>query len=247
MNDLRHGYTLADINGIARGAAAANRFMASDHIDRYETAWSEIVYHLYTADDPPSIHDLAIVGRRAIWAMVKDHRQTYGYRDRDPWNGVGSAPMFARYWVDAPPLPYDDRIVENLAVTQIMRSLDARDQQVLLALASAGTNQAAAELLGIPYRSFTAYLSAARRRWLTAWHEGETPSRPRQNRTAGVYDPDRLQPCGTHAAYRRHKRAGEPIDDACQAAYRDYETEYAQKRLARRNATSTTVCPGGAA
>jgi hypothetical protein len=27
------------------------------------------------------------------------------------------------------------------------------------------------------------------------------------------------QPCGTYAAYRRHQRHGEPIDDACREAY----------------------------
>ena len=30
-----------------------------------------------------------------------------------------------------------------------------------------------------------------------------------------------LSPCGTPAAYRRHKRRGEPVDDACAQAGRD--------------------------
>lgn len=33
--------------------------------------------------------------------------------------------------------------------------------------------------------------------------------------------PRELSPCGTPAAYRRHKRNGEPVDDACAQAGRD--------------------------
>lgn len=32
-------------------------------------------------------------------------------------------------------------------------------------------------------------------------------------------------PCGSYAAHRRHKRAGEPIDDACREAYNAHERE----------------------
>lgn len=32
-----------------------------------------------------------------------------------------------------------------------------------------------------------------------------------------------LKPCGTIAAYARHKRDNEPIDDACQQAWRNYK------------------------
>lgn len=52
-------------------------------------------------------------------------------------------------------------------------------------------------------------------------------------------------PCGTYAASRRHYRLGEPLDDACAQAQRDYQNElrdrdpeYAERgrvRLARRN------------
>lgn len=31
--------------------------------------------------------------------------------------------------------------------------------------------------------------------------------------------PRALQPCGTLAAYRRHQRHGEPVDQACRDAY----------------------------
>jgi hypothetical protein len=42
------------------------------------------------------------------------------------------------------------------------------------------------------------------------------------------------KPCGTMAAYRRHQRHGEPIDDACREAY-----NAEQRRLYRLRKRST--------
>lgn len=42
-----------------------------------------------------------------------------------------------------------------------------------------------------------------------------------------------LAPCGTAAAYRRHKRKGEPVDEACRVAAR--EAEAARRREASGN------------
>lgn len=42
--------------------------------------------------------------------------------------------------------------------------------------------------------------------------------------------PRKLAPCGTYAAYRRHQRRGEPIDDACRDAYNAHQREQYRKR-----------------
>ncbi|MFJ6935723.1 WhiB family transcriptional regulator [Streptomyces sp. NPDC101132] len=41
-------------------------------------------------------------------------------------------------------------------------------------------------------------------------------------------------PCGTVAAYMRHKRNGEPVDYACVAAYKDHYTARNARRAADR-------------
>lgn len=41
-----------------------------------------------------------------------------------------------------------------------------------------------------------------------------------------------LRPCGTPAAYRRHKRNGEPVDDACAQAARDQKNARADEKRA---------------
>lgn len=47
-----------------------------------------------------------------------------------------------------------------------------------------------------------------------------------------------LSPCGTPAAYRRHRRRGEPVDDACAAAARDQKNS---RSRAKREKTSEVV------
>jgi hypothetical protein len=43
-----------------------------------------------------------------------------------------------------------------------------------------------------------------------------------------------LRPCGTHAAFVRHKNNGEPIDELCEQAERDYQREYKRNSRKRR-------------
>jgi hypothetical protein len=52
-----------------------------------------------------------------------------------------------------------------------------------------------------------------------------------------------LAPCGTWAAYRRHLRRYEPVDDACRKAASAYVTA----RRAARKAAQATGTPGGTA
>lgn len=46
--------------------------------------------------------------------------------------------------------------------------------------------------------------------------------------------PRELQPCGTPAAYTRHRRRGEPVDDACAEARKaEKRTQYANGSVPR--------------
>jgi hypothetical protein len=50
--------------------------------------------------------------------------------------------------------------------------------------------------------------------------------------------PSELAPCGTNAAYRRHRRRGEPADEACLAAQRRQAADFTARRKAEREAVS---------
>jgi hypothetical protein len=51
--------------------------------------------------------------------------------------------------------------------------------------------------------------------------------------------PDGPQPCGTPAAAKRHRAAGEPLDDACEAAERE---DWRIRKRDQRARQSTTTC-----
>ena len=45
--------------------------------------------------------------------------------------------------------------------------------------------------------------------------------------------PRKPAPCGTYAAFRRHERHGEPIDDACRVAYNVHQRQMYRQRSPR--------------
>lgn len=245
-DEVRHGYTMADVHRLAKGAANGSRGMAADYSDLYETAWHAIVEALLITSHWPSSHDLAIAGRNAIRATVYSDRLAYGYRNRDAYAGAGSAPRFARYWGQGTPATFADGIVESIAVRQISDALEPRDRRILEALAAAGDYALAAELLDLNPSTFRYQVVGARRRWLDLWLDGETPHRLGRNVWKGRNV--ELLPCGTHAAWVRHDKRGDPIDVACAEAREQYNAEQRDKLRARRvalRAAADDVLVGG--
>lgn len=191
MDTLAHGYTMADIDGLARRACAAAWAQASDYRDRYNTAWSAIVVALYEADDPLPPSRLVHAGVRAVDVARHDDDR---HRGRRRSNG-GQPIAFQTYWEWAArhaPSP-ESRVVDGLALQQIWSRLTPAERRCLSALAATGDYQAAADLLGVRYHSLCSGVRRARARFLALWHEGETPSqlwgRDRRRWRADVDDP----------------------------------------------------------
>lgn len=222
MKELRHGYTISDLNQMTRAAVLADRSGSTPYADRWDTAWSAIATALYEAEHWPRRSSLIQAGWTAIYQEVRDSRRHSGYRDREFDSGVGSAPMFARYWY-ADAAPWADGIIDRIAAQQVHAGLPERDRAMLDALAVHGDLRTAAVALDIPDSSYRTYVSQARRRWLALWHDWETPRPPRIVRPHYRYDETELKPCGTRAAYARHLRRGEHADDACSQAATEYE------------------------
>lgn len=62
--------------------------------------------------------------------------------------------------------------------------------------------------------------------------EAERAKEYRDRQRGGA--PRALKPCGTVAAYKRHQRKGEPIDDACAAAWAAEQKRMYDARKARK-------------
>ncbi|RAN92642.1 hypothetical protein GAR05_06134 [Micromonospora saelicesensis] len=232
MTELRHGFTLADLNRVAASATRHAGTFAADGHDRYQTAWSAIAEHLYATDQPPSERDLWHCGRNAIWDSIRDDRRTHG-APRD--GGGGEMPQFRRYWYDhATVTPScEDRVVERLALTQIWPQLTDGNRAALAAYAAVGSMDGAAAALGVSPTALNSRLQRARNNAAALWHEHETVARNRRRDYRARTDRDHLRPCGTPTAYTRHRRRGEPVDDACRTAWTRYQAERAAIRASR--------------
>jgi hypothetical protein len=259
---LAHGYTLADLHRLARQSAGSNRSMAADQRDLHDTAWSAIALHLYTVDQWPPERDLLAVGKGAIWAIVRDHRTTYGYRDREWDAGLATAPRFCAYWlgarVTASP---EEPIVERFALPRLMDSLGEPYRAAIVALAvhqgeadaraqsyddcahcggpwARHTDRDAATCsLGLTRTAFNRRLNVARRACMQLWLEHETPHRVALRHPDRRNDARPVQPCGTLAAALRHRKRKETLCELCAPK----EAEYDRARRTRRTAA------GGAA
>jgi DNA-directed RNA polymerase specialized sigma24 family protein len=231
MMQLRHGYTLADLHRLARASASSNRTTAADYRDLIDTAWDAITELLFTATDPPTEHDLLTEGKAAIWRLVKDHRQTYGYRDRQWDAGLASAPNFVKFWHTPQDHGPEEPVVERLAVPQILSALAERERAVLVAVAAARDDYClAAKALGWSEKLVHYWLGRARRRCADLWHQGEIPHRQRGTLNRRRHRGE-VAPCGTMSAAFRHRSRKERLCELCAPL----EAEYDRERHARRH------------
>jgi hypothetical protein len=178
---LLWGYTVGDLDRVARAAVIADRSRGMDQRTAYDIAWEGIATHLVDAEAAPSYRDLVTAGWRAIYTEIRQGHRMRGIPDSEPGYSVESLPRFAQYWgLRTVPSP-ETRIVERVALEQILPALTEVQQRGLAALAVRGDYQAAADLLGINYRALVARVNAGRKRFLAVWFEHETP--PKRRRT----------------------------------------------------------------
>lgn len=170
-----HGFTLADVHHLTRLTLRLDRWHAAGDIsERYDAVWFAIVEHLLESDTRPGRSELLRAGTEASDALVRDEMRTHGRCTRHTGRPM---PEFFRYWNPTHAPSPESRVVEREALAQIWVLLRPSEQRALTALAATGDYAAAAEAAGVKGATFTVLISTARRRFLTAWHEGETPSR----------------------------------------------------------------------
>lgn len=181
--ELRHGYTLGQVNNIATNAVQRTVWQRSLSLsDRLEAAYEAIVEHLYTVDAAPTINDLFAVAWKGMQSRSEDEWHTHGVsRASSVYDGAYTMRNFCRYWFshstyDADP---ENRVIERMALQQIWAQLTHKQQQVLLALAAHDDHSRAAAAVGYSQRGgYSQMLCTARRTFLYWWHEGEEPSKP---------------------------------------------------------------------
>lgn len=180
---LWHGYSLADIDRLARLVIAVDRWsMEAGVSDRLDAVRFAITEHLLTAAAKPAKQDLVAVGRSASDRYVGDEMRYRGYDRRNISGGRGALPGFQRFWQGNPRMPWEERLTECMSLSQIWPQLTAVQQQAVWAFALTGDHVAAAALLDITFTAYTARLHKARTVFAALWHEHETPRRRRMDK-----------------------------------------------------------------
>lgn len=190
--ELRHGYTLDDLDRIARTAVALNVkwWSAGDRWQQADIARSGAVEHLYAAETAPAEKDLVYAARIALSDEVNGYKQMHGISHKG-----GTAPQFAKYWHHVGDEPWEDRLVERIALSQILSRLTEAQREAVTAFAGAGNYAAAAEALGIELRALRSRLHNARTAFAAHWYAPETPGRRKADKRVGSYARPRRTHC----------------------------------------------------
>lgn len=176
MTEIRFGYTLADLDAMARAACRADRSLASDADTRYQVAWSAIAIAIVEAPHRPRRDALVRVGWQAIYDEIRQMRHTLGMaRDSsDSAFGMVAGHRAQSFWYQ-PTAQFEDALVERLAVPAIVATLTDTERSAVVALAVHDDYAAAAGALGVKMSTLTVRLSAARRRFYRRWYAPHVP------------------------------------------------------------------------
>ncbi|MFI0822234.1 hypothetical protein ACH4TX_41635 [Streptomyces sp. NPDC021098] len=217
------GYTMHDIDRLAKTAAGLAPAYGLDGLTRYQIAWSAIAEHLVTIDQPPTRRELVGVGWQAINEELTACMHARGYRDDHAHNGPASSPRYATYWHQTGEESALDRLVDHLAAVQIGDRFTLLEGRVVEALARYEDHARAAAALGMSYGSFSCRLAEARRRFRTHWYAPDTPppvlrhDKRRGNTPPRTHCDDGHEMAGDNVYLRRRKgRAPERICRACE-------------------------------
>ena len=95
--ELRHGYTLYQVNALSVWTVQRDRWHSfADYDERLEVAWHAIIEHIYACAEPPEVPEVIRAGWQAIRQHVGKDQQFHGAyrRNRDAPANTG----FERYW-----------------------------------------------------------------------------------------------------------------------------------------------------
>jgi hypothetical protein len=222
MTELPYGYTLHDLDAMARAACAADRSLSSDMTIRFDIAWSAIALALVEAPYWPRRESLVQAGWRAIYAEVREVQHTFGVSRNADRGTVASGKRFREFWWHGT-VDFEDGLVERLAVGPCLDALTDAEREAVTALAVHDDYRAAAQYLGLTRKAFQARLNSARKRFKRRWYYPETPPTTRHtDRRIEAYDKERSAAC--HKGHEwtpentRWRRDGQRTCRACEKA-----------------------------
>jgi hypothetical protein len=150
-----HGFTVADAERIAGRAASEHPSDLLSREERRDAGFHAIVEALLSS--PAQVPNLLRVASDAISRAVTDEKHHRGLSSRE----AGTAPRFARFWYQ-PHLPFEDELIDALAVRQVLAGIRPSWRRDLEALAGHDSYAAAAQALATTPVTFRSRISKAR-------------------------------------------------------------------------------------
>lgn len=186
---VRHGYTMHDIDRLARLSVHRDRTLASDGHYRHGIAFSAIAEAIFTAETPPTDQELVRTGWQAIYADIRAMNHIYGRRPDAGAVEVASMPRYVAFWFN-PSHRFEDDVIDRLAVWQVLEELTETEREAVTSLAMHDDYAAAAAAIEVKYSAFTVRISSARRKLHKRWYEpGVPPQKRTTDRRVGSYRP----------------------------------------------------------
>jgi hypothetical protein len=152
---IGHGFTVADAERIAGRAASEHPSDLLNREERRDAGFHAIVEALLSS--PAQAPNLLRVASDAISRAVTDEKHHRGLSNRD----AAGAPRFARFWYQ-PGLPFEDELIDALAVRQVLAGIRPSWRRDLEALAEHDSYADAARALETTPVTFRSRISKAR-------------------------------------------------------------------------------------
>ena len=159
--------------------------------ERFQVAWQAIAEAAASNDERLRYNAMIQIGKEAI----DDEARAWGRH-----HGRSNARSFQAFWLDryeldAANTQFEDRLVDKVALAQVMAVLPSRMSTALIALSISGDLAGAAQLLGQHYDTVTRNVRDARRAIYAMWFEGDTPPSPPIDRRVESYRQPRADQC----------------------------------------------------
>lgn len=183
--------SIKQIDNASRAAALHCWSQVLPMDERFEVAWGAIAEAAASSNQRIRYNDMVQIGKESIDDEARDWSRHHGRS-----NGKSFQAFWLDRWeLDAANNQFERRLVDNLALAQVMAVLPSRMSTALIALAIGGDLASAAALLGQHYDTVTRNVRDARRAIYAMWFEGQTPPTPPIDRRVESYQQPRADQC----------------------------------------------------
>ncbi|MFT3862045.1 hypothetical protein [Micropruina sp.] len=168
---------LREVDYMARWCVSQNLSHLTGSVeDAFDEARSAILEkvaeHAASQGSLSSRHDLIVAGKRAVQRLIKAA-------------GKHRGPAAVSYWTAACD-PWDERLLDRLAVHEVMRVLPLEMQETLLTYAAHDQNiEATAKHFTVDISVMYRRIRRARQQFITVWFDWEVPAKPRHREHVG--------------------------------------------------------------